>query len=436
MNKNSRRALLGTAIAALAAGPFVVSFLRKTTPLESHPYVEPIPKHEVPKGVTPSGEMGFSSIEFKPIELPDKDIRYNTITANVSSDAAYLFAAYSHGKDWDARLCYTSLSSTKIPERMEPLHNFPGRILITSLGCSSALNTDRRFSFVMRCSTSNNADNAFCPEGLFHTPITSSKSKLTVEPWKGLLWLDRPNGPQTFQRAFDNPLAIINTISSHHCWLKDEGTLLYGGRMGLYRFDTKEEIVSAGFTPPSYELGRYEETTRPNGVKGHEIRGKMLCSNIREDDDGVLWFVEAPFVEHPAGKPGSGDVRALSVDEGTLVSMDKNGKVLGKRPFPSVPYGQKALLGKTHWCFTALVSHRAVIMAPIERPKEFIFCRLPEEQLENNGIPLHIRILTHLPDSRYILCSRQVDAPSLSEAEKRGIPLCELGVIELPLPIA
>ncbi|GHT43054.1 hypothetical protein FACS189443_6650 [Planctomycetales bacterium] len=255
-----------------------------------------------------------------------------------------------------------------------------------------------------------------------------------VEPWKGLLWLNRPNGPQTFQRAFDNPFAITPTIGSHHCWLKDANILFYGGTMGLYRFDTKEQITPAGFTPPLYELGKYEDTTI-NGVAGQVNRGKMLCSNIREDDGGVLWFVETPFIEHPVRKPGSGDVRAFSVDEGTLVSMDKNGKVLAKRPFPSVPYGQKALLGKAHWCFTALGNHRAVIMAPIEQPKEFVFCRLPEEQVENKGIPLHLRILTHLPDARFLLCSRQVDQNHLSEAEKRGVSLCELGVIELPVSI-
>jgi hypothetical protein len=392
----------------------------------------PIPKNEVPKGVTPSGEMGFSNVEFKPIHLLDKNICSDSIAAGVSADSKLLFAAYSYD-DWKVRICYSRLESNGIPTKLNSLREGYPMSSIPCLGCSSQLNNGPyKLTFISRYFKPDQDDDSLGIEGLYCLPLSQSNAKMSFDPKIFTRLSTRPYGGLQIKKR---GLPYMNlVVGSHLCWLRNENVLFYGGTIGVCRFEMKGDTTSAS-VDYVYELGKYEETTF-NGVKGRENRGKMLCSNIREDDDGVLWFVEAPFVEHPARKPGSGDVRAFSVDEGTLVSMDKNGKVLGKRPFPSVPYGQKALLGKTHWCFTALGNHQAVIMAPIEQPKEFIFCRLPEEQLENNGIPLHFRILTHLPDSRYILCSRQVDAPRLSDAEKRGVPLCELGVIELPLPIA
>ncbi|GHT14509.1 hypothetical protein FACS1894170_11560 [Planctomycetales bacterium] len=439
MNNNlRRRALLGTVIGGLVAAPYIVLRFRSSVQL---PTVNPpgsvvVPSKDVPKEIDHDGDVLLAEATFESLALPDKSFHTDSLTACVSADSKLLLVSYSYGSDWKGRICYADVPQSDEPLRIEPLCDIPPQSFITSIGCSSEVkSSERRLSYVMRFCQPDQKGETPCYEMLFCRTLSRSgsvfsldKSESEANQHRGNFLMYRPNGPETFKKDFGNSYRIFN---SHHCWVPNTDTLFFGGMWGINQFTDQSPRNQGREIPPQYQLGRFEQSAD----KRYHLQGCYLGSNAVSTNTGGIRFVEASYDLQKDTATSFSTARGFNMPQGHLVSLNEKGEEIERQSFPSVYYGQKSILTSTHWCATDLNAGQVLIAAPLDHPKKLMVFGLPQAEDATTGINWKFRLCALLPDGRHILCSRIVQQKWQQTASTKGMPLCELGIIELPLSL-
>ena len=432
----SRRLFACIVIAILVAMPFVARFFRKSKQYaeSAGPAIVSISPNEVPKGVTPSGRMSISEVVFQPLALPNKNLQWDSIVATVSADSELLFVAYSYDTDWKAKLCYADIRSDFFKPPFQELYDSPSQTKYTSLGCSKRMDkASYTLSFAVLGTEPAKNESEICPEALYRTTLKRVEQKIVfddAQDHRFIRLMNAPNGPQITKKLFDTTSRGINTF---HLWLANDDKLFFGGAWGINAYDSTSELnTKTQLASPLLYKFTESKDNQPGEIQ------KFLTSNIYEDSQGNLNFIEKKFPDGPIKQPS--DVRAIpfNVGDGHLVTIDRAGKVIRKRDFPAIHHpDQRVLLTSTHWCFMDVQANQGIIIAPLDNPKEYILCRFPEDQLRDEGSQFYyfIRILALLPDGRHVLCSRNVLPRHRKEAIAKHLPLSELGIVELPFSL-
>ena len=429
-NTINRRAFLGTTIAAFAAAPWVIRHFRKTNPLPESAWID-----KVPSKMSSSGYLSVAEVSFSPLTLPNSnDLQILSIAACLSTDKDLVLVSYSYGDDWKSRLCCAPLSKKGVIGNFDTLLDIEKSwSIITGIGCSGIKSGNVSF-VIRRCEPDD--DQARCKEFLFFANISGSRQggySLSIN--------ETDYGHPTHNHLMVMKSRFNTFVDSNpHCWANGTASLFFGGRWGVDKYSPEE-----GKKPSAYTRKVITDFSGSNLRSG--TPQDTICSGIYDNDDGTLSFVTSPwsFTASPysekeaenyltRGVQGSVEL-GLVTGDGNKIVIDLEGNVLSQAPFPAIPYSQLAMLTKTHWCFAHHRGAPFLYSAPLDDPKNYtVFTLLMDQStISTTEVPLTFKIHAVLPGGQSLLCSRNVGTSYVAEAKRAGIPLCELGIVKLPL---
>jgi hypothetical protein len=424
-------------ITTLASGPFVMRFLRKPKHLQ-----ESAIKQTVPSEMSSSGYLSMAEASFSPLALPDSNnIQYDSISACLSTDKDVILVSYSYGNDWKSRLCCASLSKKSVVGDFSTLLDIEKSwSFITSIGCSGIKNG--WVSLVLRQCEPNDSNQSRCREVLGIAHLSEDRHGVFSLPADKInVACMYPNRLWLFKRAFTSSF-----LPNSHCWANGTDSLFFGRRWGVDKFRPNEDEPSALYARKVVsDFGEPESSPNRDTVNPQNL----IRSNIYDNGNKTLSFVTAPrsFVESPYSekelerykKRGAlgGIEQGLLTGDGNRIVVDFEGNLLSQISFPALPFYQLAQLTQTHYCFAHSRAGNCLISAPLEDPRNYTVFVFPADQLSipTTKIPLVYQIHAVLPDGQSLLCSRNVGNSFIAEAKKKGFPLCELGIVKLPLSI-
>jgi hypothetical protein len=344
-----------------------------------------------------------------------------------------LLVSYSYDQNWKGQLCCANLDSLGYPNEMRCIREFQAQSFITSLGSARELNenTEQFISYIIRSCDPKAAENFPCNEVLYKALLGRSKTLSVFKDKSITPLLNRPSGAKKYKSAFNR-----NLDTQTLCWIHSKNNvLLFGGIEGIFKYGADDETAIERNDRPLYELTKYEQVA---GSADQVTRvGNYISSNILDIGDGKIQFIEAPYLITKPSTENNALKKAFNLYEGSLVTLGLNGKIIDKIPFPALPLGQKAILSQRHWCFADLKSNQFIVTATLKQPKEYTVLRFSDNQLlhANTTLNLNFNILAVSPNRQYLLCSRNVVPKSIPEAKKKGIPLCELGIVKVPFSL-
>jgi hypothetical protein len=358
-------------------------------------------------------------VTFVPLVLPKRGIQVSALNAVLSSDSKWLLVSYCFGEDWRAQICYAPLAKTGLPETFVELENFDSRSAITELGCSSfADSANGRLSYQLR-RLEDGAE--VCSESLMCVSLRHSGKNLKPSSEPILL--------EKIEFQMKN-WGLFGVGDRNHFWL--EGQNAFISVRGLQTSSLVK--TNAGI---NVDGDRFREL-RPllQGPVGNRSVSRRICSNFC--DGTTMNFLESPIrIEEMAPSAWDSAIDSYRTNPGLLVSLKSDGTLKSEEPFPVPAFFRKALITKTHCFFRSAPSGQFFLTAALGMPQDYVqlgFLK-DELQLPDSGINFVFEPLLVLPSSRHLLCVRDVGTDFIDKAQKLGIPLSTLGIIELPFKI-
>lgn len=119
---------------------------------------------------------------------------------------------------------------------------------------------------------------------------------------------------------------------------------------------------------------------------------------------------------------------------GNLVSLNADGIIESQKPFAVPSHSRKTIMTRTHCLFPSIPSCQFFLFASLSEPQKLYKVTFPLDDivLPDSGINYVFNPLLILPTGKHLLCVRNVGLDFEEDAQRLGLSLCELGIIELP----
>ena len=419
-----RRLAIGSAITALVAAPFLLRNFRKTTQLPEGP-VGTFPALRDPS-VVPSGKVDVVNdfITFEPLTLPESNIRSWTLNAVLSNDSKWILVSYRSRANDQSQICYAPLDKFGLPKTFADLKQFGLKTAIYGLGCSSVNSGRGHFSYGLR---KVETDANFPTNSLYRVPF-QQKGKA----------IECSSEPVVLDVGTEDQLPWESFRTCNHCWMDSQKEFFlehYEETTGEYSLvKASVENAAKGIFAHMRNTMQQEKIYENGKLVAIKVQGNTIVSNLLLQNQAIN-FLEAPIQIRGRDRldPAVDPYRTSS---GLMVSMDLDGRINSEKPFPVPSWNRTTLMTRTH-CFFPSTGGQFFLTAALENPQDYFELRFSKGEIElpGSGINYVFDPLLILPSGRHLLCARDVGRSYIDKAKEIGIPLSELGIIELPFRV-
>ena len=375
--------------------------------------------------VIPSGKVDVVNnyITFNALPLPKDDIRSGALNATLSGDNTTLIVSYRFDVSDQSQICCAPLDKFGLPETFVKLKDFGTKSAIYGLGCSSTKSGHGYISYGLRKARIGTNS---CINSLYCVPFRQKGKDIDCSSESVLL------AEEIEQHSLWESFRICN-----HCWLDNQKGFVFERRKDESDEFELTQVNVEDFSKAQFRhmriTGRREKLFEDDKLVAVKVLGNVVRSNLLLQN-GTVNFLEAPMgvVNQKIGDI----IDSYRTIPGLLVSLDIEGNVKSEERFPVISHYRKTLITKTH-CFFPSIGGGFFLTAALETPQDYFELRFSKDELQlpDSGICYVFDPLLILPSGRHLLCARDVGRSFVDKAQKLGLPLSTLGIIELPFKV-